>query len=405
MPKRRLDHQHDPTIGDRIRDRRNLLGLSTRGAALAADMSHSTWSRIERGERSANNRFVLARMAHALRCPVSELTGERAVPDAQEAANTSAAVTDALRAIVAADPEYGSRMTDIPPLKTLEERVATIRQLRVACDYASALRMLPDTVRGLHATLNGRDWRTALRLLILAEEAAASIVRYQGTAPAMAMITERMREAARRLEDPVMTSLAAFQRSHASSVCGAYDYSRVVAGGAVDAFSGHADEPGGPELLGMLMMTTAYACYGEGAPGDASEYVEEAKRLAARTGDSMTLSLFFGPTNIRLWEISMEADGGDPGRAVALARRTEPVRVPHVQRQVAYHVDTGRALAHLSRDDDAMRMLMEAERLAPAHVRADPLVWETARDVVERRKRKAVPSDVRMFCGRLGVAL
>jgi transcriptional regulator with XRE-family HTH domain len=405
MPRRIVDHAYDPTIGERVRDRRKLLGLSARGAALAAGLSHTTWSRIERGERGANNRFVLARMARALRCPVSDIIGERAVPDAREAAVTKAAVTEALRAIMAADPEYASQMADIPPLKALEERVATIRRLRVACDYGNALRMLPDTVRGLHATLNRPDWRDALRLLILAEEAAASIVRYQGTAWASAMITERMREAARRLEDPAMVSLAAFQRSHASSACGAYDYSRVVAIGAIDAFSAHVNQPGGQELLGILLLTTAYACYGDGTPRDSVTYVDEAKRLAERTGDTMTLSLFFGPTNIRIWEVSMEADGGDPGRAVALARRTEPARVPHVQRQVTYHVDTGRALAYLGRDDDAFRMLMEAERLAPAHVRADPLVWETARDVVERRKRKSVPSDVRAFCGRLGVAL
>jgi transcriptional regulator with XRE-family HTH domain len=72
MPIRRQDRPSDPTIGKRIRDRRQLLGMSVRGAALGAGVSHTTWSRIERGERSADNRFVLARMARALRCPVSD---------------------------------------------------------------------------------------------------------------------------------------------------------------------------------------------------------------------------------------------------------------------------------------------------------------------------------------------
>jgi hypothetical protein len=101
----------------------------------------------------------------------------------------------------------------------------------------------------------------------------------------------------------------------------------------------------------------------------------------------------------------MEVDGGDPGRAVALARRTESERVPHVQRRAGHLLDTGRALSYLGRDDEALRMLVEAERLAPAHVRLDPLVWETVRDIVERRQRKAVAPDVRAFCGRLGVAV
>jgi transcriptional regulator with XRE-family HTH domain len=405
MPRRRQDRPYDPTIGDRIRDRRELLDLSIRGAALAAGLSHTTWSRIERGERSANNRFVLARMAQAMRCPVSDLTGERAVPDTREAATTKAAVTEAFRAIVAADPEYPSAAAMVPPLEVLKERVVTIRRLRVACDYAKALQLVPETVGCLHPLLSGPDWREAMRLLILAEEATASIVRYQGSVHASAMIAERMRDTARQLEEPVMVALAAFQRSHAASSCGVYNYSRAVASGAADALASHGGGQGASELLGMLMLTTAYACYGDGAPGDATAYITEAKRLAERTGDTMTFSLFFGPTNIRIWEISMEADGGDPGRALALARNTDPQRVPQVQRQATYHLDTGRALAYLGRDDEALSNLMEAERLAPAHVRADPLVWETVRDIVERRQRRAVAPEVRAFCGRLGVAL
>ncbi len=395
----------EPTIGQRITGRRKLLGLSVRGAALAANLSHSAWSRIERGERSANNRFVLARIARVLRCSVSDLTGDRTAPDAREAASTSAAVTDAFRAIMTADPEYSSRMTDAPLLRALEERVATIRRLRLECNYVTALRMLPETVYGLHARLSGPDEREALRLLILLEEAASSIVRYQGTASATALITERMRDTARRLEDPLMIALAALHRSLVSSRCGAYDYARVVADGAAQDLSTHAGKRGAPELLGMLMLTTAFACYGDGAASDAVAYLEEAKRLATRTGDTMTLSLFFGPTNIRMWEISMEGDGGDPGRAIRLARLIDPTKVPHLQRQVTFYVDTGRAYAHLGRDDDALSSLIQAERLAPAHVQADPLIWETVRDIVDRRQRKAVPDEVRVLCGRLGVAL
>jgi transcriptional regulator with XRE-family HTH domain len=83
MPRRELDDRQGPTIGQRIKDRRVLLGLSGRGAALTAGLSHTTWSRIERGERGADNRFVLARMARALHCSVSDLTGDRAMRDAE----------------------------------------------------------------------------------------------------------------------------------------------------------------------------------------------------------------------------------------------------------------------------------------------------------------------------------
>jgi len=184
MARHRQERPEVPTIGERIRDRRELLGLTVRGAALAAGLSHPTWSRIERGQRGADNRFVLARMAEALRYPVSDLTGERAARDTREAAATKVAITEAFRAIVAADP--------------------------------------------------------------------------------------------------VMTALAAFQLAHSSSACGVYPYARAVASGAAEALRGHGAQPGSQELLGMLLLTSAYACYGGGTPGDAAAYVDEARHAWPR---------------------------------------------------------------------------------------------------------------------------
>lgn len=71
MPRRTTN---DPAIGQRIRERRTLLGWTIRFAADHAGISHSTWSRIERGTMSADNRFTLAAIAEALRCPISTLT-------------------------------------------------------------------------------------------------------------------------------------------------------------------------------------------------------------------------------------------------------------------------------------------------------------------------------------------
>lgn len=55
---------HDPAIGTRIRDRRNLLGYSVRFTADRAGISHTTLSRIEPGQMSADNRFTLAAIAN-----------------------------------------------------------------------------------------------------------------------------------------------------------------------------------------------------------------------------------------------------------------------------------------------------------------------------------------------------
>jgi hypothetical protein len=279
--------------------------------------------------------------------------------------------------------------------------VVQIRRLRVACRYNSALRLVPDTVRSLHALLAGKQWRKAARLLVLTEEAAASIVRYVGHAQASAIIAERMRQLACRAEEPILVSLAAFQRSHAFSACGATGYARTVAASAVETTRPYADRKGGQQLLGMLMLTASVTCIASRRSDDALTYLSEAKRIADRTGDSDVLSLHFGPTNIRIWELSMEVDKGDPARAVAGARQQGPVKIAQVQRQATYHIDMGRALWHTGRDDEALQELMDAERLAPAHVRADKRVRRTVRNIVERRVD--VPASVLAFSQRLEV--
>src|SRR5690348_4590231 len=63
------------TVGERIKARRLLRNWSVRYAASRAGISHATWSRIERGQQAADNRFVLADIAAALECSSAELVG------------------------------------------------------------------------------------------------------------------------------------------------------------------------------------------------------------------------------------------------------------------------------------------------------------------------------------------
>jgi hypothetical protein len=72
-------------------------------------------------------------------------------------------------------------------------------------------------------------------------------------------------------------------------------------------------------------------------------------------------------------------------------------------RQSMFHLDTGRALAHIRRDGEATRHLVIAERTAPQLVRANPFATETARGLLERAQRCAGGSELRGLCERLGV--
>lgn len=90
------------SIGERIRARRLLRGWSIRHAASRAGLSHTTWSRIERGRQAADNRFVLAEIAAALECAPSDLAGMPAPASAERSREAAeAAESPVLRGLAA----------------------------------------------------------------------------------------------------------------------------------------------------------------------------------------------------------------------------------------------------------------------------------------------------------------
>jgi transcriptional regulator with XRE-family HTH domain len=92
MPRRTVPV--DPSIGERIRTRRRLRNWSVRHAASRAGISHTTWSRIERGLMACDNRFLVADIAAALDVPVAELVGQPTTPNDRDLVTARGRVLD-----------------------------------------------------------------------------------------------------------------------------------------------------------------------------------------------------------------------------------------------------------------------------------------------------------------------
>lgn len=399
-------------IGQRIHDRRLLLRMSLRACAERADLHHTALGRIERGERSAANRFVLARIAAALRCEVADLTGKKEAPANSAGARAAAAANAVARAALAADLEYPPFTYDgaaRPAAAWLTREADLVADLRRRCDYLGAARRLPDLLTHAHAVASAphdADERAAaLTALVVACESASFVVRYLGAPPSSAILADRARQAARELGDPVLGGLATFAVAHAALGCGLYERGQLVAERGLSDLAAAGQAAGADEMRGMLLLTAAYAQFGHGDHELAADTVAEASVIADRTGDTDTLGLMFGPTNIRFWQVSMLADGDDPGAAVAIAAATRPELVDSTSRRAAFHIDAARAVAAASRvrDADAVRHLATAERIAPQRVVTDPLVRETARALLDRSRRAAAGTELRGLCQRIGV--
>src|SRR5262245_64710359 len=164
-------------IGERIRLLRQQRGWSIRYAASVAGISHTQWSRIENGLRSADNRFILAEIATALRVPLSDLTTTGALP--ADRGQSREVIYGITKAIIEADLDYPATTTatPIPHLLALLDMVCA---LRFNCDYLGAARLLPEVLSGLHAAAYGPDRERALRAMVIGADAASFVVRYLG---------------------------------------------------------------------------------------------------------------------------------------------------------------------------------------------------------------------------------
>ncbi|AEV85328.1 DNA-binding protein [Actinoplanes sp. SE50] len=395
----------DPAIGDRIRDRRLRRGWSIRFAASRAGVSHATWSRIERGRQAADNRFMLADLAAALDCSPAELAGTAVPAGDREAVAAHAAVHAVRQALVDLDlTATPASLPALPSLPELTRTAALLDTLRQACDYAGAGRLLPGLLRGLHAATGSEQRPAALRLLCEVTFIASSVLRNLGH-PAEAWLgAERCRDAAEAARDPILRGYAGYSRAAAAGACGSYDRAYTLAAQAVDELRPHAARAGWPEMTGSLQLICADSSRGRKRSDDSRAWLTEAAALAARTGETTTLGLYFGPTNVNVWRVGIESDGDEPGRAVAIARETDPAVLPVGFRQVFFYADTARALTRLRhRDREAIRFLLTAERVAPQHVHTSSLVQETARALLDRSRRAAGGTELRALCERLRI--
>jgi transcriptional regulator with XRE-family HTH domain len=400
-----MNVSHD-RIGERIHARRVDLDKTLREVADLAGISHTHLGRIERGLAAGTNRFHIAAIAAALKCPVDFLTGT-VVPGGPDRTEIAAATYDSVRALIAADLEFDPAPTcGLAPIEVLADRVTAAIDMRQRCNYAELARRLPALTRDLYDATTGPDRMQALAMLARIAEAASFAVRYLGDPRSATIASDRARQAAVALGDPVMLAFSDWARAHSALGCGLHDRSVLITSKALRELDGAGGNPAGRlEMLGMLYLTLAFSLVGAGRFADAQAPLDEAGQLAEQTGETDTLALMFGPTNVKLWKLAIFTDGGDPVDALPLLSTTDPMVIPSASRQVCFYTDAARLLARAGYPDRAVTFFETAERIAPQRMHGDPIVVESVRGLVDTVHRKAVSTRLRGLASRAGVPL
>jgi transcriptional regulator with XRE-family HTH domain len=399
MPRRTMPI--DPSIGERIRTRRKLRGWSIRHAASRAGIAHTTWSRIERGELRTD-RYMVADIAAALECSVTDITGQPYLPSDRNLEAAHGHVEHVWRAMMA------HPLTEPPsrphrPAAALDQESALVRDLYNRCDYAGTLARLVDLIPELHAATYSADRTAALELMVAVYGVTMGSLLNLGYPAHAWLAVERGTEAAQHLEDPVALAVSAANNARVTAGSGAYAAARSVVTRAADELEHHLAAPAATETLGFLHLVRAHHTIGLKDPATAEDHFAEAARIAERTGETTSWDLVFGPSNVALWQMAAEIDTGQPDKAIVTGRRARLSGLPPT-RQVAFYLDMARGLADTGHDRQAVRMLLTAERIAAQHTRSVAAARVVARSLLDKARRSAGSSELRGLCERMGVA-
>ncbi|ANY05316.1 helix-turn-helix domain-containing protein [Pseudonocardia sp. HH130630-07] len=381
-------------IGERIAFHRQRRGYTRSQLAGLVGRSTDWLSKIERGDRQIRRVDLLTEIAGALRVTLGALMGEPALPEDGEERDDVPAVRDALMA-----PGRLSRLlfaetaaTPSPDLQRSEQLVEFLWADYQRGRIGQVVEHLPRLIRGAQR-LEGvapdavgddrrRSWAVSARIHHLAATTLSKV----GEADLSWIAAERAMTAADEADDPLVLASAARAATHALLAVGRYDDALSLGETASRWLDPQvaAGDPNAVSLLGMLYLRTAVAAARRQDRRSANELLGLAERSAARLGaDANHWQTGFGPTNVELHRLSAGLDLGDVAWVAQRGRTVDVAHLP-IERQVTHMIDVARALAALTRDDDAVSLFLEAEQAAPALVRHSAVVRATARTLYRR---------------------
>ncbi|WP_323373956.1 helix-turn-helix domain-containing protein [Plantactinospora alkalitolerans] len=379
-------------MGDRIRARRELHRWSIRHAASRAGISHTSWSRIERGQQRTD-RYMVVDLAAALECSVVELTGQ---PYAPADRRLDAARIDAERVWREMMRHPLTERSVRPQAVPVRQESMLVRDLYNRCDYAGALHRLVSLIPDLHA---GKDRREATKMMVPVYGVAMGCLLNVGYPAHAWLAADQCATAAQELEDPAGLAVAAANQARVLSYSGAYGPAMATCDRAADDLQRELSAPSALDLLGFLHLARAHHSAGLRDLASAEAHLAEAARIAERTGETDAWDMAWGPTNVALWQMALQLDTARPGEAIETARRVNVADLPAV-RQVYFYMDMARALLDAGRPHDAVRMLLTAERVGPQHTRSSSAARETTRSLL---RQGTAGSELRGLCERMGV--
>lgn len=262
----------------------------------------------------------------------------------------------------------------VRPVGELRRQVAAVVRIRLDSEYGRLVVALPPLMGELQRALEhytGQRRAVTAGLLAQCYRAADALATKFGYVDLSARIIGLLGWAAGQSGDEILTAAACYVRAEVFFASGDVDTGRRMLVRSADRLM---PEVGGAAAAayGALHMRAAVLGGRAGRRPVVAEHLAEARSVAARMHDGIYGGTAFGPSSVRIHEVSAYLAVGDPAAAVGAARQWTPPAALPAERRSHFFVDLARAQAQLEDWDRTRESLLTARAAAPEHVAAHP---------------------------------
>lgn len=398
---------HTESIGQRVAARRKELGRSRKEVADALDMSERWVKAIELGTREIVRFVHIQGLADFLKMDLAELTGTPFREHHTEGKHGLDAIPGIRRALLRgqlpARPRGGP--LDLTDLRSQVDQAHHHRRHGQYGDLGLILPRLLDDTADTAAVLDGDAAADALVLVAEARHDAAMMTKKLGLVDLAAVAASQSTQAATASGDVLWTVAAAWTEAEVYFSAGAVPEGLELIQSTLDRLDGMLgdDDPRVWSMWGTLHLLAALGEAQWKNRAEAEAHLAEADRAVAANGfaERDDFQDVFGPANTALNAVSTRLELGD-GLASLDAMTGVEWKVLPKERRARHLIDVGRAKMSGKRDDEAMRALLDASRLAPEYTHAHTLVRDMVLTALNR-ERVSSRTPVRAMARRIGI--
>jgi hypothetical protein len=139
------------------------------------------------------------------------------------------------------------------------------------------------------------------------------------------------------------------------------------------------DDREGLSMYGQMLLFSSIVAVRKGRLQKAREFIEKAAPIADTTGETNTYWTVFGPTNVRLHAVAVEAEASNPHDGIRVAESIDDnalLALPSIDRRARHLMHVAWLYEQLDQDAGVVIHLQRAEHEGPEEVKYNVLAHQ-----------------------------